>query len=214
MRTRLRRAKSFTGKHPFTRTWVHNGMLRLGTEKMSKSLGNLVLAQDLLKRYSSDAIRLYLHGERYRDSFAFDEDKLKAAQRLADSLALVAWLPGGNGDALDVEHLRDAFLQALEDDLDMATAIQTLSSLAEVIADAHEGHRDTYSAQAELRALAGYSDSAERSRQQPSTSLWTGGTGETPPHRFFAGPTQPGSSLPGGRCDARGWLRTTIARQG
>ncbi|HEX3244590.1 MAG TPA: cysteine--tRNA ligase [Chloroflexota bacterium] len=151
----IAQSESFTGKHPFTRTWVHNGMLRLGAEKMSKSLGNLVLAQDLLERYSSDAIRLYLHREHYRDSFSFDEDKLEAAQRLADSLAIVAWLPGGSGDALDVEHLRDAFLRALEDDLDMATAIETLRSLAEIITAAHEAHRDTYSAQAELRTLAG-----------------------------------------------------------
>ena len=49
----IAQSESFTGKRPFSHSWVHNGMLRLGAEKMSKSLGNLVLAQDLLKRFSA-----------------------------------------------------------------------------------------------------------------------------------------------------------------
>jgi L-cysteine:1D-myo-inositol 2-amino-2-deoxy-alpha-D-glucopyranoside ligase len=151
----IAQSESFTGKTPFTRTWAHNGMLRLGAEKMSKSLGNLVLAQDLLKRYTADAVRLYLHGERYRESFAFDESKLKAAQRLADSLALAAWLPGGNGETLDAEPFRESFLTALENDLDMATGIEALRNLAQAIDAVHDANGDTYSAQAELRVLAG-----------------------------------------------------------
>jgi len=151
----IAQSESFTGKRPFSHSWVHNGMLHLGTEKMSKSLGNLVLAQDLLKRFSADAIRLYLHGERYRESFAFDEAKLKAAQKLADSLALAAWLPGGNNGTLEADEFRGAFLQALENDLDMATAIEVLRSLAETISEAHEVRGYIYDAQVELRTLAG-----------------------------------------------------------
>ncbi len=150
----IAQSESYTGKRPFSHLWVHNGMLHLGTEKMSKSLGNLILAQDLLKRYSSDAIRLYLHGEHYRESFAFDEDKLEAAQELADSLALVVWLTGGNNGTLKAEPFRDAFLRALENDLDMATAIEVLRSLAETISEAHDVRGDIYSAQAELRTMA------------------------------------------------------------
>jgi L-cysteine:1D-myo-inositol 2-amino-2-deoxy-alpha-D-glucopyranoside ligase len=151
----IAQSESFTGKRPFSHSWVHNGMLRLGAEKMSKSLGNLILAQDLLKRFSADAIRLYLHGERYRESFAFDEGKLKAAQKLADSLALAAWLPGGNNGTLEADEFRGAFLQALENDLDMATAIEVLRSLAKTISEAHEVRGDIYQAQVELRTLAG-----------------------------------------------------------
>ena len=151
----IAQSESYTGISPFTRAWVHNGMLRMGPEKMSKSLGNLVLAQDLLKRYTADAIRLYLHGERYRDSFSFDEGKLRSAQQLADQLALAAWLPGGKGDPLDAEPYRDSFLQALENDLDTATGIETLRSLSAAISAAHESNSDTYSAQSELRSLAG-----------------------------------------------------------
>jgi L-cysteine:1D-myo-inositol 2-amino-2-deoxy-alpha-D-glucopyranoside ligase len=151
----IAQSESFTGKRPFSHSWVHNGMLRLGAEKMSKSLGNLILAQDLLKRFSADAIRLYLHGERYRESFAFDQGKLKAAQELADSLALTAWLPGGNNGTLEADEFRGAFLQALENDLDMATAIEVLRSLAETISEAHEVRGDIYDAQVELRTLAG-----------------------------------------------------------
>ncbi|MFN0071516.1 MAG: cysteine--tRNA ligase [Chloroflexota bacterium] len=151
----IAQSESYTGQKPFTHTWVHNGMLRLGSEKMSKSLGNLVLAQDLLKRYSSDAIRLYLHGERYRDSFAFDESKLKSAQQAADAFAQVAALPSDHGDQLDVSRWREAFLSSLENDLDMAGGIQALHQMALAIGTAHAAQAQVSEAQAELRALAG-----------------------------------------------------------
>ncbi len=57
MRTRSPRAKSYTGKQ-FARYWVHNGMLQLGGEKMSKSLGNIVSIKDFLKKRDADVMRM------------------------------------------------------------------------------------------------------------------------------------------------------------
>lgn len=149
----IAQSESFSGQRPFTRTWVHNGMLRLGTEKMSKSRGNLILAQELRGRYSADAIRLYLHGERYRDSFAFDESKLKAAQELAHRLTWAAHLPDGNGESVDPSRYRDEFLHAIEDDLDTPTGIRVLGDLAQVIRAGRQQHRGIADAQRELRTL-------------------------------------------------------------
>jgi cysteinyl-tRNA synthetase len=150
----IAQSEAFTHEQPFTRTWVHNGMLRLGAEKMSKSLGNLVLAQDLLTRYTSDAIRLYLHGEPYRESWAFDEEKLKHAQVLARELAEVAALQSGVGDVLDVRRFKDEFLARLEDDLDMAGAIHALSELMSAVRLSQARGADVAQAQDELRTLA------------------------------------------------------------
>ena len=51
-------SESFTGKKPFARYWMHNGLLQLGEDKMSKSLGNLITIKDALKEYNSDTIRI------------------------------------------------------------------------------------------------------------------------------------------------------------
>lgn len=151
----IAQSESYTGARPFTRTWAHVGMLRLGAEKMSKSLGNLVLAQDLLKRYSADAIRLYLHGEHYRESWAFDEAKLKRAQQDASEMSRVAALPSGAGPSLSAEGYRRTFLSCLEDDLNMAGGIAALSALADHIEQAQRSGGDVAAAQNELRILAG-----------------------------------------------------------
>jgi L-cysteine:1D-myo-inositol 2-amino-2-deoxy-alpha-D-glucopyranoside ligase len=83
-------SESYTGK-PFARHWVHTGLVRLDGEKMSKSLGNMVFADDLLQRYSADAIRLYLVARNHREDWDYDEAALRswaeAAKVLAASLA-------------------------------------------------------------------------------------------------------------------------------
>ena len=58
----------YTGRHPFVRHWVHTAMVELDGEKMSKSLGNLVLVRKLLKHHTADAIRLMLLGHRHTES--------------------------------------------------------------------------------------------------------------------------------------------------
>ena len=55
----LEQTESMTGK-PFARYWMHNGMLQLAGEKMSKSLGNLITIDEFLTKHSSDALRIIL----------------------------------------------------------------------------------------------------------------------------------------------------------
>jgi len=52
----IAQSESFTGKKPFVRYWLHNGLVQLGQEKMSKSVGNLITIKEALAKYSSDAI--------------------------------------------------------------------------------------------------------------------------------------------------------------
>ncbi len=121
---------------PFVRYWMHVGMLRYEGEKMSKSLGNLVLVPRLLERYSPDAIRLCLLAHRYRDSWDFAYPQMDDAQQLAEQLraALAASDQGDGADAgIAVDALRARFRAALDDDLDTPAALTVLRDLADQI---------------------------------------------------------------------------------
>ncbi len=144
-------SESYTGEEPFVRYWMHVGMLRYQGDKMSKSLGNLVLVGDLLREHTPDAVRLALLSRHYRDSWEYEDSMIESAQALADRLSAAAELVGSEGPALDVQGMEEAFEQALDDDLDTPAAVAALEQLAGAIeAGAQEG-LDVSTAQALLR---------------------------------------------------------------
>lgn len=69
----IAQSESFTGKKPYAKHWLHVGMVMYQGEKMSKSLGNLILVEDLLKQYSPNQIRWLLLSHHYRHPWEFDE---------------------------------------------------------------------------------------------------------------------------------------------
>ena len=74
----LAQSEGATGRSPWVAHWMHAGMLRYQGEKMSKSLGNLVLVRDLLRTYPGDAIRHYLVSHHYRAEVDYTEAGLSA----------------------------------------------------------------------------------------------------------------------------------------
>jgi cysteinyl-tRNA synthetase len=84
----LAQSEGYTGKSPFVRFWVHNGLLRLtgGDEKMTRHLGNFVSIQEALERYHPDAIRVFMLSSHYRSPATWSEDALTAATRGAERL--------------------------------------------------------------------------------------------------------------------------------
>lgn len=82
----LAQSESFSEKPPFVKYWMHAAMVSYQGEKMSKSLGNLVLVSDLLKKYSANAIRLMLLLNQYRKPWEFNEPQIKEAQEIMDEL--------------------------------------------------------------------------------------------------------------------------------
>ena len=140
---------------PFVRVWMHTGMVRYQGEKMSKSLGNLVMARDVLQRFSADALRAYLGEHHYRSEWEFEWGGLDAAAALAGRLARAAQLAGsGAGLPLDVRESAAAFDAALADDLDTPRALRVLDALAGQI-EAQAGVSDVRPAQKKLATLAG-----------------------------------------------------------
>jgi cysteinyl-tRNA synthetase len=129
-------------------------MVRHAGAKMSKSLGNLVMARDLLHTWSADGVRLYLAGHHYRQAWEHDDHTLADAERLAQHVRAAAAVTGGpqTAVALETEAMGSAFTAAMDDDLHTGPAIQVLRDLADsILAAAHERH-NVEQAQHVLRA--------------------------------------------------------------
>jgi L-cysteine:1D-myo-inositol 2-amino-2-deoxy-alpha-D-glucopyranoside ligase len=128
----IAQSEGATGQHPFVRFWMHTAMVHHEGEKMSKSLGNLVMIRDLLETWSPDAIRLYLSGHHYRETWSHDEEELAAAEQLAQKLKEAATIEG-DGATLDPSQAVSAFSEALDDDLNTPGALVALEQLADKI---------------------------------------------------------------------------------
>ena len=142
-----------TGENPFVRFWLHTAMVRYQGEKMSKSLGNLILVRDLLESWSPDAIRLYLLSHHYHDAWSHDDDELARARESANKLLAAVQAVGGPGAQFDPEGAWANFTSALGDDLDSPTAITTAERLAEQALAAADNGNDVSGAQAVLRRM-------------------------------------------------------------
>jgi L-cysteine:1D-myo-inositol 2-amino-2-deoxy-alpha-D-glucopyranoside ligase len=137
----IAQSEGASGERPFVTWWMHAGMLRHADEKMSKSLGNLVLVRDLLASYPGDAIRHYLVSHHYRDQVTFDEAMLEAsaleaarlrhACRVAEEIEpLAPALADPSELHPSVAGHRSRFLAAMDDDLDTPAALPELHALA------------------------------------------------------------------------------------
>ncbi|MEE9583510.1 MAG: cysteine--tRNA ligase [Dehalococcoidales bacterium] len=129
----IAQSEGFTGKKPFVKYWLHNGLLRLGEEKMSKSLGNLVTIKEALGKFSADAIRIFVLGSHYRSPLTYSEEALEAAERGAERLLRVMsrdGASGGSGEILDAEPYRKRFIEAMDDDFNTPQALAILFDLA------------------------------------------------------------------------------------
>jgi L-cysteine:1D-myo-inositol 2-amino-2-deoxy-alpha-D-glucopyranoside ligase len=116
---------------PFVRFWAHVAMVRYKGEKMSKSLGNLVMVRDLLERFSPDAIRLYLASHHYRQVWSYNEDHLISAQKFSDRLKAAMESKNGSGAKVVYEDLEARFVEAMNNDLDSPFAIEAIGALGE-----------------------------------------------------------------------------------
>ena len=147
-------SQAHTGKAPFANYWVHNGLLNMGDEKMSKSIGNLVLVQDVLQRYSADGLRIFFLGSHYRSPLTYSEEAIsgteKAAERLRNALR-----PGPEGEqnGLDPQEFEKRFLQAMDSDLNTPQALAALFDLARDINKSKESGVEVARAQDTLRNL-------------------------------------------------------------
>jgi cysteinyl-tRNA synthetase len=110
---------------PLAQIWMHNGMVRIAEEKMSKSVGNIFQLSEALDRYGAEAIVAYLVSGHYRQPLEFSERALEeAAARVERIRNFVRDLPADDGEGEDpfVAERRREFLDALADDFNTPKA--------------------------------------------------------------------------------------------
>ncbi len=152
----IAQAEHGSGIKPFTRFWLHAAMVRYQGEKMSKSLGNLVMVRDLLNEgWPADAIRMCMAAHHYRQPWSYQEADLEQASILAARLSEAVTVQGGDGNSLDAQSCQEAFRAALDNDLDTPSAVGELAHLADRIFTAAERGQAISEAQNALRELAG-----------------------------------------------------------
>ena len=153
----IAQSEAYTGAKPFSRFWMHNGLLQLGADKMSKSLGNLVSAAEALERYHPDAIRLYFLSSHYRSPLAYSDEGAAAIarslERLRHALTPGAGDSNGAGEAVDAAPHAARFYAAMDDDLNTPQAVAALFDLARDINRGRDAGRSIAAAQQTLREL-------------------------------------------------------------
>ncbi len=163
----IAQSESFTGK-PFARYWIHNGMLQLGGEKMSKSLGNIVSIKEFLSKRDADVMRMLVLTGTYRAPLMFNDDTLDAAEKSVDRLksglrpaaSSAKGLPAETAADLvkQAESTRQAFTSAMDDDFNTAGAVAALFELIKAVntaRDAGATDEQLKPAQAVLSELTG-----------------------------------------------------------
>jgi cysteinyl-tRNA synthetase len=135
-----------TGK-PFARYWVHNGMMQLAGEKMSKSLGNLVTIEDFLAQHEGDVLRMMVLNSSYHNPLTFGDEIIIQAEKALERLRL-ALRPAGDGmieegEAVEnlrkqMEATRKGFIECMDDDFNTAGALGNLFELVRVINQAKD----------------------------------------------------------------------------
>jgi len=138
----IAQSEAITGK-PFARYWMHNGMLQLKGEKMSKSTGNLIPINEFLEDHSGDVMRLMVISSHYRSPLTFNDEVIEANERALERLlsAIKPAMEGASGAPAEitqkleeqVEITRKGFHDSMDEDFNTAGALGYLFDLARMI---------------------------------------------------------------------------------
>lgn len=116
----IAQSESFTGKSPYVKTWMHTAMLMYQGEKMSKSLGNMLFAGDLLKKYSPHIIRWILLSHHYRTPWEYQEEMADQAIEIVSKFKALK-------ETLELDQeLFDILCSKVEEDLNISAAFNLI----------------------------------------------------------------------------------------
>jgi len=153
----IAQSESFTDEVPFSRFWMHNGMLRLGEDKMSKSIGNIVTVGEALSSYSPDALRLFFLSSHYRAPLLYTEANVAGQERALERLknAVRPASAASVGSTIDASPAKAQFVEAMDDDFNTPRALAAMFDLAREINRGKDEGADVLGAQDTLRELSG-----------------------------------------------------------
>ncbi len=138
----IAQSEGLTGK-PLARYWMHNGYVNINHEKMSKSLGNVVLVRDVIKEVGGEVLRFFYLNSHYRNPIHFSREVLEQAKngldRIKNAVQNLSYLEPmgeeGEGSASlfgDLEILRYRFIEKMDDDFNTPDAIAVLFDLVKL----------------------------------------------------------------------------------
>ena len=160
----IAQSEAYTGQEPFARYWLHNGMLQLRGEKMSKSLGNLVTIDEFLAEHEADVLRLVILSSQYTKPLGYDDEVVADAERALHRLRGALRPPVDTlteGEAVEdlgaqVTAANEGFHSAMDDNFNAAGALGHVFNLVRAInaaRDAGVGGEPFAQAQAAFRQL-------------------------------------------------------------
>ena len=142
-------AQSHAAGDGFARLWMHNGLVNVGAEKMSKSLGNSLVVADLLQRVKAPVLRYYLGSPHYRSTLDWTEDGLREAESaLGRITSFLGRAPSGDPGRVPPE-----FEAAMDDDLAVPRALAVLHETVRRGNTALAAGDDATEAAAHVRAM-------------------------------------------------------------
>jgi len=130
----IAQSEGFSDNPPFSNIWMHNGLINLKSEKMSKSIGNIISIDDLLKKYSAAAIRMFFISGNYKNPLEYDDAILisneKAIKRLKQTLNLSS---SDSLDELNPDKFINKFNQSMSKDLNTSLALGSIFEMSRSI---------------------------------------------------------------------------------
>ncbi|MBP3820734.1 cysteine--tRNA ligase [bacterium] len=137
----------------FVNYWLHNGFVTINKEKMSKSLGNFLTIDDMLKNYDANTLRLFILTNHYRMPVEFSDEALSSAQAGAKRLTNAKQTPvNENIDITKTPEYKE-FCTAMDEDLNTSKALAVLFDLT---TRANKGEKDAYTILYKLGTVLGF----------------------------------------------------------
>ncbi len=130
----IAQSESASGAIPFSKIWMHNGLLRTSGATMSKSLGNAFNVNAALEEYSSDAIRLWILQSHYRTNPLLDKKLIATAERSMRRIRQTVDIESNDYEhSVDFISYERQFIEAMDDDLNTPTALAAVFELCREI---------------------------------------------------------------------------------
>ena len=110
--------------------WNHVGLVSVNGRKMSKSFGNIIRIRDLIRKYNSNIIRLYLFSKHYRQPFMFSQSELDKFYLTDETIACALWKDVGSETLHRRTRLTDEFTSYIENDVNTPDAMELMIETA------------------------------------------------------------------------------------
>ena len=151
----IAQSESHSQRKPFARFWLHNGLLSINEDKMSKSIGNVITVGEALSRFSAPALRLFFLSSHYRNPLVYSDQNILAQERAIERIRNAASTDGKQAgeETLDASEYRRAFVEAMDDDFNTPRALAAIFDLSREINRSSERGISVAGAQKTLREL-------------------------------------------------------------